>query len=63
MSAATGMPRRRMLDPARAAGRLRATGIALPFAALPKPALRDLVAGLLRKRPDLDEDEDKPPAA
>jgi putative membrane protein len=35
----------------------------LPFAALPKPALRDLVAGLLRKRPDLDEDEDKPPAA
>ena len=34
MSAATGMPRRRMLDPARAAGRLRATGIALPFAAL-----------------------------
>jgi len=35
----------------------------LPFAALPKPALRDVVAGLLRKRPELDEDEDKPPAA
>ena len=34
MSAAAGMPGRRTLDPGRAAARLRATGIALPFAAL-----------------------------
>src|SRR5690242_4445210 len=34
MSAAAGVPRRRALDPGRAAERVRATGIALPFAAL-----------------------------